>query len=58
MNTFEVRPREVFDRAATAIMRALNRSGVEPYPPNSVIIRGANDADTSDAIAARSLLEA
>ncbi len=43
INTYEARPREVFDRAATSIIDALKHSGVEPYPPNSVIIRGDTD---------------
>lgn len=45
INTFDVRPRDVFDRAATAIMRSLNESGVEPYPPNAVIVRGAHEEE-------------
>ena len=40
INTNEAKPREVFDQAATAIMRSLTRLGVEPYPPGSVIVRG------------------
>ena len=43
INTYEARPREVFDRAATGIMKAMHRSGVEPYPPGSVIVRPAQD---------------
>lgn len=39
IDTYEAQPREVYDRAATAIMREFNQSGVEPYPPSSVIIR-------------------
>ena len=51
LNTNEARPREVFDRAATAIMKSMNRSGVEPYPPGAVIIRGLHDEDLSNGIA-------
>ncbi|MFT3744170.1 MAG: mechanosensitive ion channel [Pyrinomonadaceae bacterium] len=58
INTFEARPREVFDRAATSIMRALNRSGFEPYPPNAVIIRESNDTESRDTHLGRSILEA
>ena len=47
INTNEARPREVFDRAATAIMKALTASGVEPYPPGSVIVL-RNGHETSD----------
>lgn len=47
IDTYEAQPREVYDRAATAIMREFNKSGVEPYPPSSVIIRDSGD-NTSD----------
>ncbi len=49
LNTNEARPREVFDRAAIAIMKSLHRSGIEPYPPNSVILRKpfSDDDDTN-----------
>ena len=57
IDTFETRPREVFDRAATSIMRSLSQSGVEPYPPNSVIIRGTGEADGNEITPARSFLE-
>lgn len=45
INTFEARPREVLDRAATAILKSLNKTGVEPYPPNSVVILSPHDGD-------------
>ena len=49
LDTLETRPREVLDRAATEIMKALNRSGVEPYPPGSVIVRGSqNDVHVTE----------
>ncbi|CAN5387033.1 mechanosensitive ion channel family protein [soil metagenome] len=52
LNANEARPREVFDRAATGIMKSLTRSGVELYPPGAVVIRGANgvgqNSDTED----------
>lgn len=49
INTFEARPRDVFDRAATGIMKSLNASGVEPYPPGSVIIRDSAHASGGNA---------
>jgi len=52
INTNEARPREVFDRAATAIMKSLNESGVEPYPPGSVIVRNEESHDGLDGTAA------
>lgn len=58
INTFEARPREVFDRAATSIMRTLNRAGFEPYPPNSVIIRGVGESDAGDISTGRHIMEA
>jgi len=42
INTNEARPRIVLDRAATAIMKALNSSEIEPYPPGSVVVLGSN----------------
>ena len=46
---WESRPREVFDGAATAIMRELNGSGVEPYPPGSIILREPGE-DSIDGV--------
>jgi small-conductance mechanosensitive channel len=50
INTNEAFPREVFDRAATATMRSLSKSGVEPYPPGSVIVRGSHDSDGTNGM--------
>lgn len=41
LNTFEARPREVLDRASTAIVSSVTKAGIEPYPPNSVVVRSA-----------------
>ncbi len=59
INTYEARPRVVFDRAATAIMKALNVSGVEPYPPGSVIVLGSHGEDSANGHSGmKSILEA
>ncbi|MFN0277684.1 MAG: mechanosensitive ion channel family protein [Pyrinomonadaceae bacterium] len=59
INTNESRRRVVFDRAATAIMKALSESGVEPYPPGSVIVLNSNGEESSNGHSgARSILEA
>lgn len=58
INTNEARPREVFDRAATGIIKALNRSGVEPYPPGSVIVRPVHEDNTVNGhVGMNSILE-
>ena len=43
INTHEAKPRAVLDRAATGIMKALNNSDIEPYPPGSVVVLGSNE---------------
>lgn len=59
INTQEVRPRAIFDRAATAIMKALNSSGIEPYPPGSVVVLGSHDeVSTNGHSEAKTVLEA
>lgn len=47
INTNETRPRAVFDRAATAIKKVMDRSGIEPYPPGSVVVLGSQTDDTT-----------
>lgn len=58
INTHEARPRAVFDRAATAIMKALNRSGIEPYPPGSVVVLGSQGEELNRPSDAKTPLEA
>jgi small-conductance mechanosensitive channel len=45
INTTEVLPREVFDRAAAATIDAMNNMGVEPYPPGSLVVKNAPETD-------------
>ena len=57
INTNEAKPREVFDRAAGATMKSLTRSGVEPYPPGSLIVRGSHEShDTNGSTESKSLV--
>lgn len=39
INTNENRPMDVFDAAATAIKEALDKAGIELFPPDSVIVQ-------------------
>jgi len=46
INTTEALPREVFDRAAAATINAMNNTGVEPYPPGSLVVKSAQETDS------------
>jgi small-conductance mechanosensitive channel len=41
-------PREVFDKSAESVMKALSHTGVEPYPPGSLIVRPSADAEETN----------
>jgi small-conductance mechanosensitive channel len=58
IDTFEMRPRDVFDQAATSILQVLDRTGVELYPPGSVIVRPEHETGESNGNAPmKSVLE-
>lgn len=50
INTNENRPMDVVDAAATAIKEALEKAGIELYPPGSVIVKQAKP-DPDDELA-------
>jgi small-conductance mechanosensitive channel len=49
INTDESRPREVYDRAAINIMKALDDAGIELFPPGSVIVQQPRVSGTDDS---------
>src|SRR5258708_31242843 len=56
INTDKSRPREAFDAAAVEIMRILDDQGIELFPPDSLIVQRAAEADAGngEASSARS----
>lgn len=44
----ENKPMEVFDRVATGIKRALNKSDIEIYPPGAIVVQDAKVQFSSD----------
>ncbi len=39
IDTSKDAPSDVYDRVASRVVRAMNRSGVEPYPPGALVVR-------------------
>ncbi len=48
LNTLEARPRVVFDNAACEIISSLLNAGIEPYPPDSVIVKESPTTDPTE----------
>lgn len=48
INTNENRPMDVFDQAATAVKEALEKTGIELFPPDSVIIQRPKNEPLED----------
>jgi small conductance mechanosensitive channel len=50
INTNESKPLEVYDRAAIAIIGALDKAGVEMFPPGSMIVQRPKDEPQEEPI--------
>ncbi|MGB7068800.1 MAG: mechanosensitive ion channel domain-containing protein [Pyrinomonadaceae bacterium] len=48
INTDRDRPLEVFDKAASTILKAMNDSEIELFPPDSLIVQQAREAVTQE----------
>lgn len=48
INTNESKPLKVFDLAAIAILTALDRNEIEPFPPGSMIVQSPKEEATSE----------